>query len=137
MIEFRNTTPVLKASDIQATVEFYTQVLGFRLDTLRPGDQPTLCILDHGNVHLMFDANADWDSPGANPSITGQLLFEVNDVTDLYDNIREKAEVLWGPEVYSYNRREFSVRDPNGYRLVFSEDREATTKVPNPESGDD
>lgn len=30
-------------------------------------------------------------------------------------------ELLWGPEVYHYGRREFSIRDPNGYELIFSE----------------
>jgi hypothetical protein len=29
--------------------------------------------------------------------------------------------IEWDPEVYSYRRREFAVRDPNGYLLIFTE----------------
>ena len=29
--------------------------------------------------------------------------------------------IEWGPEVYWYGRREFAVRDPDGYLLIFSE----------------
>ncbi|MFQ5709724.1 MAG: glyoxalase superfamily protein [bacterium] len=121
MIEFKNTTPMLKTDDIQATVDFYTKVLGFTIDTLWPEDQPTLCILDRGNVHLMFSTDADWDAPGANPTMTGQLVFDVNDVSKLHKSLEGKVKVLWGPQVYEYGRREFSIMDPNGYRLVFSE----------------
>jgi hypothetical protein len=29
--------------------------------------------------------------------------------------------IEWGPEVYFYGRREFAVRDPDGYLLIFTE----------------
>ena len=121
MTEFRNTTPMLKTKSIQDTVDFYTQVLGFELETIWPEDEPTLCVLDRGSVHLMFSTDADWDAPGSPPTMTGQLVFDVSDASGLHDEIQHQAQVLWGPEVYSYGRREFSILDPNGYRLVFSE----------------
>lgn len=121
MVKFKHTTPMLKASNIQATVEFYTDLLGFNVDMLWPENKPTLCELSKEDVRIMFDVGADWDSPGASPSVTGQLVFDVSDVSTLHENLKSKVEVLWGPEVYAYGRREFSIKDPNGYRLVFSE----------------
>lgn len=118
---FANVTPVLKTCDVQAAAAFYSQVLGFAVDALWPEDDPQLCILDNGRVHLMFDARADWDAPGAPPTLTGQLLFDVDDVAGLHARIADRVEILWGPEVYPYGRREFSIKDPDGYRLVFSE----------------
>jgi catechol 2,3-dioxygenase-like lactoylglutathione lyase family enzyme len=119
--EFLNITPMLKTNDVLDTVEFYTQVLGFTVDTLWPADEPELCILDREDVHLMFDVNADWDAPGARPHLSGQLLIDVADVLALHAAVKDEVEILWGPEVYEYGRREFSIMDPNGYRLVFSE----------------
>jgi uncharacterized glyoxalase superfamily protein PhnB len=117
MPEFTKATPMLKARHIDETVGFYAEVLGFQVDTLWPADAPTFAMLDHGPVTVCFDATL-WEGE---PSMTGQLLFDCDDVRALYESIREHVEVLWGPEVYEYGRREFSVRDPNGYALVFSE----------------
>ena len=112
---------MLKTSDIGRTVDFYTKVLGFTVDTLWPTDKPSLCIIDRGDVHLMFSEEDHWDVPGAAPAMTGQLVLDVSDVSALHESLAGKVDVLWGPEVYEYGRREFSIRDPNGYRLVFSE----------------
>lgn len=42
-------------------------------------------------------------------------------VVERHERIEGKAEVLWGPEVYSYGMREFAIKDPNGYQLAFCE----------------
>jgi len=112
---------MLLTSKIQPTIEFYTIILGFGVDTLWPVDEPTLCALSKGDVQIMFDTTANWDSPDSSPFVTGQLIFDVDNVIALHENLKSKVEVLWGPEVYVYGRREFSIKDPNGYRLVFSE----------------
>ncbi len=112
---------MLKTDDLERTVEFYRDVLGFTVDTLWPESDPTFCILDRDNVHLVFLRDADWDAPGASPTMTGQLSFDVSDVDGLHATLLGRVEVLWGPETYHYGRREFSIRDCNGYRLVFSE----------------
>lgn len=39
----------------------------------------------------------------------------------LYATIAGNVAIEWGPEAYSYGRREFAIKDPNGYLLVFSE----------------
>lgn len=121
MAMFKATTPMLKTRDLQETVDFYVEVLDFRVDALWPEDHPTLCHLDRDDVHLIFDVNADWDAPGSSPTLTGQLVFEIDDVAVLHDALSDRVEILWGPEDYDYGRREFSIRDPNGYRLVFSQ----------------
>ncbi|MDX1450771.1 MAG: VOC family protein [Acidimicrobiia bacterium] len=121
MIEFSGVTPMLKTDDIPGTVEFYRDLLGFTVDTLWPETDPTLCILDRDAVHLIFLLDADWDAPGAPPTMTGQLSIDVSDVDGLHADLLGRVEILWGPETYDYGRREFSIRDCNGYRLVFSQ----------------
>lgn len=128
MALFRRVTPFLATRDIARTVAFYRDVLGFRVDTLHPADRPTLAILDHGGASIIFDASI-WSEP---PHMTGQVLFDLapGEVLPLCETVKERVEILWGPEVYDYGRREFSCRDPNGYALVFSEPTDDPASCP-------
>lgn len=116
-------TPELEAKDLEETIRFYTERLGFDLAGAWPDDEPTLCFLDHGDVHLMFFTEGRPDERDG-PALSGQLRFDVTNVAGLHARLAGQVEVLWGPEVYDYGRREFSIRDPNGYALVFSEPTE-------------
>jgi catechol 2,3-dioxygenase-like lactoylglutathione lyase family enzyme len=51
----------------------------------------------------------------------GTLSFEVDDARAMHQALQGKTAVEWGPEVYWYGRREFAIRDPNGYLIIFSE----------------
>ena len=50
-----------------------------------------------------------------------RIWIDVEDVMALYATIAGNVAIEWGPEAYSYGRREFAIKDPNGYLLVFSE----------------
>jgi hypothetical protein len=39
----------------------------------------------------------------------------------LHDRVAGNAKIECGPKVYSYGRREFAIKDCNGYLLAFSE----------------
>lgn len=124
----RCITPALATTDLQATIAFYRDLLGFTIDTLWPEQEPTLCILDQGDVHLSFYVDQHGDATA--PAMTGQLRIDAERVMEIYERVRDHAAIEWGPEVYHYGRREFSVLDPNGYSLIFSEPTdEAPTSV--------
>jgi hypothetical protein len=36
--------------------------------------------------------------------------------------VKDRVAIEWGPEVYDYGRREFALRDPDGYLVIFSEE---------------
>lgn len=113
----RCITPALATRDLRGTIAFYREVLGFVVDTLWPEEDPTFCILDHGPVHLSFFAA---EGP-ADPAMSGQLRIDAEGVMDIFGRAKSRAEIEWGPGVYHYGRREFSMKDPNGYSLIFSE----------------
>lgn len=117
-------TPFLATRDMRATVDFYTRLLGFVVVARKPDTDPTFVTMDNGAASITFDSTL-W--PGE-PAMTGQIHFDLGPsptkssaVLALLDRLGQHAKVLWGPEVYSYGRREFSCADPNGYALVFSE----------------
>jgi uncharacterized glyoxalase superfamily protein PhnB len=131
MPRLRTVTPMLKTVDMAQTLRYYTATLGFTVRTLWPEAGPTFCLLEREGVLLSFFADKDGHYQ-ATPCLTGQITFDVEDVKTLYAQLEGKVEVLWGPEVYSYGRREFAVRDVNGYTLTFSEETEEPPTSPEP-----
>ena len=112
-------TPLLKTDDMDDTVAFYRDVLGFTVASLGPAKTPTLCFLEFGDVRLGFYVDVDRREAAA--MMTGQLYFDVDDVDAYHAAVSPKTDVLWGPGTFHYGRREFAVRDPNGYVLAFGQ----------------
>lgn len=123
MARFNKATPFLGTRDIQRAIDFYTGVLGFRIETLDSPDAPTFCILDNGDVSIIFDATL-WPEQ---PRMTGQIHFNVAGIDELYKQVKTTTGILWGPETFDYGKREFSCKDPHGYALVFSESTRLTS----------
>ena len=111
--------PRLPVADLGRTVRFYTGVLGFQISLMWPEKDPTFAVLDRDAVSLGFftpDAHRGPVTIG-----TADLYLGADDVRGLHAAIRNRVTVEWGPEVYFYGRREFAVRDPDGYLLIFTE----------------
>ena len=49
---------------------------------------------------------------------------------DLHKSLLDRVTIEWGPEVYSYGRREFAIRDPDSYLLIFTEATEDPPTCP-------
>jgi len=118
MTSFRRVAPRLPVAELQPSIEFYVNFLGFKLGLLWPEIVPTFAILDRDDMSVQFCLA---DSPGGAPPERATLCFDVDDVRALHANLDGRIPVEWGPEVYWYGRREFAVRDPGGYLLIFSE----------------
>jgi len=112
-------TPHLKTDDLDRTIRFYTEVLGFTVGATWPDNRPTDCMLDHGSVHISFTVDPNGWYPA--PCLAGQLWIEVEDVMTLHSKVAGKVAIEWGPELYPYGRYEFAIKDCNGYLLAFSE----------------
>jgi catechol 2,3-dioxygenase-like lactoylglutathione lyase family enzyme len=112
-------TPRLPVADLARTVAFYTRLLGFQISVLWPDDRPTFAILDRDAVSLGFF------SPDAHRGVvtigTADLYIATEDVRAMHAALAGVVPIEWGPEVYFYGRREFAVRDPDGYLLIFTE----------------
>ena len=116
---FKGITPFLKTKDLTRTIDFYTTLLGFVVDSTWPAENPTDCMLDNGQVHLAFGTDPQNWYP--EPVLAGQLWFDIDNVMALHATLVGKVPIEWGPEIYSYGRREFAIKDCNGYVLTFGE----------------
>lgn len=115
--------------DLHRTMEFYTRQLGFTVEVLWPDERPTFAILCRDEASLGF-----FESSDHRPNSIGHAEFyiQVTDAPGLYDSLKDQIPIEWGPEVYSYGRREFALRDPDGYLIIFTEltDEPPTTDEP-------
>jgi len=115
-MRMRSLTVRLATRDLARAIAFYRDVLGFGVARA----EESFAFVGAGDVELMFVHD-----PDANiPAVRG-LVFVMQGVNELHARVAaEKIPVLWGPEVYDYGFREFSVADPDGNELIFSEPAE-------------
>lgn len=84
-----------------------------------PENHPTFAILDRDAVSLGFFTPEA--SRGRVTIGTADLYLGADDVLAMHAAIKDDVQVEWGPEVFFYGRREFAIRDPDGYLLIFTE----------------
>ena len=120
MIRFDKITPRLPVNDIRSTVEFYRQVLECETSMLCRADEPEFAIVNRDTISVGFYKVG---SPGRPQESVGQgeLYIETNDADGLHGQLRNRVKIEWGPEIYPHGRKEFAIRDPNGYLIIFTE----------------
>ena len=136
---YQKLTTNMMVEDVDQTVEFYTDILGFEfimgvpensqeIVTARQKNQPLgFAIMKCGNVEMMFQAKkslAEEIPKFRDMEIGGSLTFyiEVQDVTKLYDKLKDRITIVKDMEAKFYGKQEFYVRDCNGYILGFAGD---------------
>jgi len=116
---FNGVIPRLPVANLAQTIAFYVGLLEFRIGVLWPETEPTFCILDRDDLSLGFFTP---DAVRGDVTIgSADLYLAVDDVRTLHEHLKDRVPIEWGPEVYYYGRREFAIRDPNGYLLIFTE----------------
>jgi catechol 2,3-dioxygenase-like lactoylglutathione lyase family enzyme len=109
-----NMQTMLQVRDLPASVAFYTDVLGFKVEGTFPDDAPTWAGLYSGNARMMLTQMNDGE-----PTLTGQIYMYPDDLDAAWKRLREAAPVVEPPVQREYGMREFSIRDPDGYLITF------------------
>ena len=115
---------------LDRTVQFYTEVLGFRvkardrIERSGLGVPIDLVYLDlSGTVVELISYDGASVDPAPEKEHLGyrMIALEVDDMQKTTDFLKSKSvDVVWGPRVReTYSRAE--VRDPNGYRIELRE----------------
>ncbi len=105
------------ASDLEKTTDFYTK-LGFEVAKaegairMKLGDF-TLAIMDEKSATIQ-------EATTSQPRGAGMFLYvEVDDVDEQYRSITKEGISSTEPKDWPWGKREFVVKDPDGYHLVF------------------
>jgi catechol 2,3-dioxygenase-like lactoylglutathione lyase family enzyme len=121
---FERLTPRFPVGDLEATLGFYRDELGFEVDVRWPDVEPTFVILQKDAARVAFFTS---EKAGSESRGGVELYIDVADAQALHDELAPRLSIAWGPEVYSYGCREFGVLDPDGYLVIFTE---STTDPP-------
>jgi catechol 2,3-dioxygenase-like lactoylglutathione lyase family enzyme len=119
MFACRNIIPRFPVANLSRAIDFYEQILGFHQDISWPEDNPAFCILKRDQVSLGFflpDEHRPSTATG-----NGEFYIETAGMQALLESLQGRITIEWGPEVYWYGRREFAIRDPDGYLVIFTE----------------
>ena len=109
----------LEVSNLDLSAEWYQQALGFRVVYRVPG-LVHLRRDRYQDVLLFPSESGGMDSPGKGVVI--QLQAGEVSVDEIADKTRQVGSTdVIGPLERPWNVREVTVRDPDGYRLRFSE----------------
>ena len=123
-------TPNLMVNDVEETIEYYTDILGFTLLRTVP-EQGKLdwAMVKQNDVLMMFQSAKSLknDLPrlkGEKPGGGLTFYIKVDDITQLHAQLSEnEAEIIAELEKTFYDTLEFSIVDVNGYVLTFSEEQ--------------
>ena len=112
--------PILPASDMAASVSFFTAKLGFELagQWMNDDGSPSFSIVQLGGVTIGLAA-----SERAGTGDDWAAYFYLEDIDAFTDQVLGRGvKVLRGPEDSFYHCREIEIADPHGNRMCFAQD---------------
>lgn len=127
-MDIKDLTPNLMVKDVDETVSFYKNILGFNVITTVPGEQGSVfAIVQSGKSMLMFqeEKSIKEEYPQlAKFEQGGGLTFyiHVEDIHSLYEQLKGKVTIAKDLHQTFYGSTDFAIEDCNGYILTFSQD---------------
>jgi uncharacterized glyoxalase superfamily protein PhnB len=126
----KSLTPNLMVNDVEETIEYYTDILGFTLlRTVPETGNLDWAMVKKNDVVIMFQSSKSLkhDLPrlkGEKPGGGLTFYIKVDGVAELHDQLFDNgAEIIAELESTFYDTLEFSIVDVNGYVLTFSEEQ--------------
>jgi lactoylglutathione lyase len=131
-MDFNSLLPELYISNFDASIHFYQDILGFKIEYSR--DDPKFAFLSYGKSQLMIQElqpgekeKEQLDQPfgrGINFQIETDSVQKIIDALekDTYPLKRGVKDSWYKGKNCNYGCREILVQDPDGYLLRFSED---------------
>jgi len=116
--------PFFIVKDIEASIAFYVDKLGFKVSFKGPDDDPYFGIVERDGAWFMLKAITPDVQPVPNHTRHGWARWDayvyVPEVDALYEEFKSQGIVFDSPlDVNSDNLRGFEILDSDGYRLYF------------------
>ena len=114
-------SPQLLVSDLESSIEFYTEKLGFDLD-FRHEDFYAGVIKEGYSIHLKLGSPASDERQSKRDNEDLDIVFSVQGIEDLYEEYSTRSVEFTQPLRAMAYGKEFYVADPDGYILGFLEE---------------
>jgi catechol 2,3-dioxygenase-like lactoylglutathione lyase family enzyme len=127
MPQLNKLTPNLVVSDVERSIAFYRDVLGFQVQATVPDAAPyVFASVQSGAVEIFFNAPepaiAEYPAFKDRPiGGTLTLFVEVVNIEQVYETLKGRVPVVMPIEKKWYGVTEFAFRDPDGYIITFAE----------------
>ena len=121
-MKLRSLIPVLDVKDVDASIEFYCDALGFTLvEKVEWGGRTEWALLNCDGVQLMLCASRDSDAEDDTHSNEGVFFVYHDNLESLFVYLGSKGYTNISNLLQNSQRpRDFYLRDPDGYVLWFS-----------------
>jgi uncharacterized glyoxalase superfamily protein PhnB len=123
---FKKLTPNLLVANVERSLAFYVDVLGFERGMTVPEQAPfVFASVTSGSVEIFFnDAAAavkEYGGFAGKPiGATGTMFVETDNVDALHDRLTSAAKIVMPLVTQFYGMREFAIEDPDGYVITFA-----------------
>ncbi|WP_071144877.1 VOC family protein [Bacteroides ihuae] len=127
-MEYQTLSPNIGVENVNETVKFYTEVLGFTLAMSNPETgELEWAMVAQGNVTIMFQEMHSLKkeySQLADRAAVAALTFYVKmkGMKELYEKVKDTEYLAVEIHQTFYGAEEFALFDNNGYILTISED---------------
>ena len=125
--ELKKLTPNLIVSNVERSIAFYRDVLGFSVTATVPETAPyVFAAVQSGPVEIFLNAPepAAAEYPAFKDRPIGgtlTLFMEVEGIRQAYDSLQHRVPVVASLEHKWYGVTEFAFDDPDGYVITFAE----------------
>jgi PhnB protein len=130
----KSITPALAVVDIDASVRFYAEVLGFDVGFTLPGPDGKLmhASVRRGESDLMFGrldpSNAHDQGPLGRGIVLYATVADNEDIDAYFQRVKDAgATVVQEPTDQFWGHRDWGITDPDGYVLFISKETRAAS----------
>ena len=125
-MKITHITTELMVDDIQKTIDFYKDILGFKITISVPEENPFFVVINNGPVDLMLYQRDQFSEeiPKFKDILIGgsiALYMNVENIESLFEVLKEKVKIIQELHETNYGTKEFSFEDCNGYVLMIAQ----------------
>src|SRR5262245_42414417 len=127
MTSIKKLTPNLIVSNVERSIAFYRDVLGFTVGQTVPEASPfVFASVQSGPVEIFLNAlePAQAEYPAFKDRPIGgtlTLFIEVERIAEVYAALKDRVKVVMPFEKKWYGMTEFAFTDPDGYVITYAE----------------
>ncbi|WP_343555478.1 VOC family protein [Sphingobacterium sp.] len=117
-MNYKSLNPILYTKNLDQTIQFYTEKLGFTCIEKNKGSNWSL--LQNGTIEIMFSHPVE-SIAFETAQFTGSLYLTLDDVDHLWESLKDNVKICYEIETFEWGMREFAIYDNNGYVLQFGQ----------------
>lgn len=106
----------LEVNSLDDSLNFYSEVLGFTIDSHNPGAEPPIASVSSGTLRLTLVQQIETMLKRGRGVY---FVLAVHDVDSFYERLKASPVSCTEPRDEGWGGRFVSLQDPDGYRLFF------------------